>query len=62
MESFAENFNRLAFQNAAEYAALYPGEPARTVQYCAPRVEEGSALHAVWLRLAGRGPPGMFAG
>ena len=52
-ETFVDDDSRGMFLNAGEYARLYPGErsPAR---YCAPRVEDGALLEAVWQRLARR--------
>jgi hypothetical protein len=54
-ESFVDDDSRMLFHNAAEYRALYPGEPARRfVEYCAPRVEDGYALEALRRALAAR--------
>ena len=45
-ETFVDCDNRGMFQNAAEYAALYPDERARWA-FCAPRIEDGEALARV---------------
>jgi hypothetical protein len=56
-ESFADDDSRSAFHNADEYRALYPGEPRRrSVEYCAPRVEDGYELDALRRALADRAP------
>ncbi len=47
-ETFVDDDNRGVFHNAAEYHALYPHGPRVPARYCAPRVEEGEALEAVW--------------
>jgi hypothetical protein len=52
-ESFLDDGGRGMFHNAAEFRALYPGaRPGKG--YCAPRVEQGAELEAVWQRLAAR--------
>ena len=51
-ETFLDDDSRFLFQNAAEFAALYPGDPAPT-GYCARRVEGGFELEAIRRRLAG---------
>jgi hypothetical protein len=51
-ETFVDDDSRAMFQNAAEYAALYPGEAARFPRYCAPRLEAGYVVEAVRRRLA----------
>ena len=45
-ESWGNGVPRSWFHNAAEYAALYPGEDAAYAP-CAPRVEDGLALEAL---------------
>ncbi|HET8996480.1 MAG TPA: Hint domain-containing protein, partial [Acetobacteraceae bacterium] len=50
-ESFVDCDSRSMFHNAAEYDALYPGEPAERWLFCAPRVESGEALAAIRRRL-----------
>jgi hypothetical protein len=55
-ETFVEDDNRMIFQNASEYFALYPQErKAGPVRYCAPRLEDGHELEALRRRLLGRG-------
>ena len=51
-ESFMDDGSRGMFHNAPEYAALYP-DARETLLFCAPRVEDGFALEAIWRRLAG---------
>jgi autotransporter passenger strand-loop-strand repeat protein len=53
-ESFVDDDSRAIFQNAHEYAALYPAAPARPAQYCAPRIAFGPELEAARKRLAQR--------
>ncbi|RZJ89792.1 MAG: Hint domain-containing protein, partial [Brevundimonas sp.] len=53
-ESFVDDNSRAMFHNAAEFAALYPDSEQQPAVYCAPRVQDGHALHAVWTRLARR--------
>ncbi len=53
-ESFIDDDSRTLFHNAAEYAALYPDEPAVPALYCAPRVESGYELEAIRSRLNGK--------
>lgn len=52
-ESFIENQSRSAFQNAAEFEALYPHDLA-TVTPCAERWESGEPVEAARARLATR--------
>jgi hypothetical protein len=49
-ETFVDCDNRAVFENAAEFQALDPNEPARQPRFCAPRIEGGPAL----ARLRGR--------
>jgi hypothetical protein len=42
-ESFVDCDNRFMFQNAGEFAALYPGDDRTPWQFCAPRLEAGAA-------------------
>ena len=53
-ESFVDCDSRGMFHNAAEFARLYPGEQPPRWAFCAPRVEDGAALEALWRRLAVR--------
>jgi O-antigen biosynthesis protein len=53
-ESFVDDDSRQMFDNAAEYARLYPDAISEPVQFCAQRVEEGWELQAVRERLARR--------
>ncbi|MBS1016332.1 Hint domain-containing protein [Acetobacter persici] len=50
-ESFVDDDSRGMFHNAHEYAERYPRERKATVQYCAPRVEDGAQLEAIRQRL-----------
>ena len=50
-ETFLDDESRVMFQNAAEYAALYPDAPTAG-GFCAPRVEDGYELEAIRRRLA----------
>lgn len=51
-ETFADCGNRAMFQNAAEFAALYPRRGAAEWGFCMPRLEEGHALERIRRRLA----------
>ena len=51
-ESFIDDDSRAMFQNAADYARLYPDRRATAPIWCAPRVGSGHALEAVRRRLA----------
>ena len=42
-ESYIECDNRAMFQNAAEFAKLYPDHREATGQFCGPRLVDGSA-------------------
>jgi hypothetical protein len=53
-ETFVDCDSRAMFENAAEFAALYPNHVATAPQYYAPRVESGDELEAVRRRLAAR--------
>jgi Ca2+-binding RTX toxin-like protein len=53
-ESFVDDDSRQMFQNAEEYARLYPDEARRHIVYCAPRVTQGFALDAIRRRVAVR--------
>jgi Hint domain len=46
-ETFVDCDNRGMFQNAAEYAALYPADVGARWAFCAPRVEGGDLLTRV---------------
>jgi hypothetical protein len=50
-ESFVDDESRELFENAAEYAILYPDARRKPARFCAPRVEDGEALDAVCRRL-----------
>jgi Hint domain len=50
-ESFVDDDSRAMFDNAAEYARLYPHATHEPARFCAPRVEEGEELEAVRRRL-----------
>jgi len=51
-ETFVDAESRVLFDNAAEFAALYPGAAApQPARFCAPRVEAGPALVRVLRRL-----------
>jgi hypothetical protein len=51
-ETFLGEEFRGQFQNAHEYAALYPDAPAQTM--CLPRLDSGFALQAIQQRIAAR--------
>jgi hypothetical protein len=54
-ESFVDDDSRGIFQNAREFAALYPNIPAvRPVRYCAPRLAFGPELEAARRQIAQR--------
>ena len=53
-ETFVDCDSRAMFENAAEFARLYPNEPVRRWAYCAERVEEGEQLEAIRRRLNAR--------
>ena len=53
-ESFVDDDSRMLFHNADEYRRLYPDEPPRQAEFCAPRVESGPALETLRRRLAAR--------
>jgi hypothetical protein len=42
-ETFADTGNRHMFDNAAEFAALYPGPAGLTHPFCAPRLDDAAA-------------------
>lgn len=50
-ESFVDDDSRCMFQNAAEYAALYPDRTSGEPVWCAPRITHGSALEAIRRRI-----------
>ncbi|GBR67975.1 Hint domain-containing protein [Gluconobacter kanchanaburiensis] len=50
-ESFLDDGSRGMFHNADDYAALYPDSPPQPPRYCAPRLEEGAELEAIYRRL-----------
>ena len=51
-ESFTDCNSRAMFDNAAEFAALYPNDPGTPWHACAPRTEHGLAVEEVRHRLA----------
>jgi hypothetical protein len=51
-ESFVDDDSRAMFDNAPEYALLYPDAEKKEARFCAPRVEDGEALEAVRSHLA----------
>jgi T5SS/PEP-CTERM-associated repeat protein len=55
-ESFVDCDSRFMFQNAAEFAQLYPDDAGASWSFCAPRLEEGAKLAALQRRLAPRPP------
>ena len=50
-ESFVDDDSRALFDNAADYAKLYPEAVSQPARFCAPRVEDGAALEAMRSRL-----------
>ncbi len=61
VETFMDENFRLQFHNAAEFAALYPGQVA-TQASCRQRLEGGPVLHAIQRRLAARARTNASAG
>jgi hypothetical protein len=59
-ETFVDCDSRQIFQNASEFALLYPGEEPARWAFCAPRIEAGRELDAIRRRLLRRCAP--FAG
>jgi len=53
-ESFVDDDSRQMFDNAAEYARLYPNAAREPARFCAPRTEDGEELEAVRRRLEAR--------
>jgi glycosyltransferase involved in cell wall biosynthesis len=53
-ETFVDCDSRAMFENAAEFAALYPSDSSPQWRFRAPRLESGPALRRIWSRLAGR--------
>jgi hypothetical protein len=53
-ETFVDCDSRGMFQNAAEFAQLYPGEEPPRWAFCSPRVEDGEVVEALWRRIATR--------
>jgi hypothetical protein len=53
-ESFVDDESRSMFDNAAEYARLYPNAAPEPARFCAPRTEDGEELEIVRERLAAR--------
>ncbi len=56
-ETFVDCDSRGMFQNAADYAALFPDDTARPPRFCLPRLEHGAALQAIRAHLAGPQAP-----
>jgi hypothetical protein len=50
-ESFVDDDSRMLFQNAAEYAEMYPTAQSQPATYCAMRVTSGYALETIRTRL-----------
>ncbi len=61
-ESFVDCDSRALFENAAEFAALYPGHTAPYWQFCAPRIEDGWRLEAIRAGLPGEAAPAGAGG
>jgi glycosyltransferase involved in cell wall biosynthesis len=54
-ESFVDDDSRGMFQNAHQFASLYPNTPSvRPARYCAPRLAFGAEVEAVRRRIAQR--------
>jgi microcystin-dependent protein/glycosyltransferase involved in cell wall biosynthesis len=53
-ESFVDDDSRGMFQNAHEFAALYPDRPTQPTRYCARRAAFGAELEAVRRQIAHR--------
>jgi hypothetical protein len=53
-ETFVDCDSRGLFENADEFARLYPGHGAVAWAYCAPRIEEGAVLEAIRASLPGQ--------
>lgn len=53
-ETFVDDGNRRMFHNAHEYWELYPNAQPQPAIYCAPRLEHGPQVDAIWQRLAAR--------
>jgi hypothetical protein len=51
-ESFVDDESREHFDNAAEFALLYPGSRTYRAPLCAPRLEEGELVAGIQRRLA----------
>ncbi len=56
-ETFVDCGSRWLFENAAEFATLYPGAADHSWQFCAPRIEEGWVLQSIRAALAGQSRP-----
>ena len=53
-ETFVDCDSRLMFHNAAEFAALYPGDTSPGWAFCAPRVEQGPTIERIRREIAAR--------
>jgi glycosyltransferase involved in cell wall biosynthesis len=53
-ETFVDCDSRGMFQNAHEFAELYPGDEPTCWAFCAPRLDDGPALGRLWRKLAER--------
>jgi hypothetical protein len=51
-ETFVDDDSRGMFQNAQEFATLYPDDVLRPARYCAPRLDDGFEVEAIRQRLA----------
>ncbi len=59
-ETFVDDDSRAMFDNAAEFAALYPKHVAAAAQFCAPRITSGPVLARLRSRIDARA--GLLAG
>jgi autotransporter passenger strand-loop-strand repeat protein len=53
-ETFVDCDSRLMFHNAAEFAALYPGDTSPGWAFCAPRVEQGPTIERIRRAISAR--------
>ncbi|MFT8718239.1 Hint domain-containing protein [Acetobacter sp.] len=53
-ESYIEDGGRSIFHNAAEFYVLYPETDPQVPVHCAPRIDDGEELLAIWNRLNDR--------
>jgi len=52
--TFVDRDSRVTFDNAAEFAELYPNDAALKWQFCADRIEDGEALADIRVRVNAR--------